>query len=163
MHDIRDRLPTWWDAALAGCVAAAVVANGVAGLATPRVSVLATGFGLVSAALLLARTRFPLAVLLLVMVSSLVPTLAAGTYPDFYASFVPTLAAFYAVALTCSTRQAALVPVVATVVLVSFALRVPAFVTPSQLLYVVTGRAGLRCRTHDAAAAPARRHRSCTS
>lgn len=121
------------------CVATAVLANSVADLATPRVSGLATVFGLVSAAALLARTRCPLPTLFVVMGCGLVPTLVAGTYPDFYASFVPSLAVFYAVGVRCSTRQAALVPIVGVVVLASFAVRVPAFWTPSQAVYVPTG------------------------
>ncbi|MBO1754390.1 sensor histidine kinase [Allobranchiibius sp. CTAmp26] len=139
MKVTRQWLWTPWDLAVAVCVAAAIVANGIAGWTTPRTSALAITCGLVAAAGLLGRTRHPLAVLLVVMVCSLLPTLATGSFPDFYASFVPTLASFYAVGSRCSTRQALLVPLVAVAVVVSFVVRVPAFATPSQLVYVGTG------------------------
>lgn len=139
MAGVREWFPSGWDIAVAVSVAVGIVANGLAHLATPPVSVLATTFGLLAAVALLARSRLPGAALVAVMVCSLVPTLVAGTFPDFYASFVPTLAVFYAVAVRGSARQAALVPVVGTVVLVSFAVRVPAFRTPSEAVYAVVG------------------------
>jgi signal transduction histidine kinase len=134
-----ERFPTWWDIAVSACVALAVVANSIAGLAAPRVSGLATAFGLISAAVLLARSRFPMLTVLLIFVCGLVPTLFAGTYPDFYASFVPSLVAFYAAALRCSTRQAAVVPVLGAALLSAFAVRVHAFRAPSEIVYVVAG------------------------
>ncbi|WP_375479054.1 sensor histidine kinase [uncultured Jatrophihabitans sp.] len=139
MHGTRGWSPSWWDGAVAVCVATAVVANSIAGLATPRVSSLATVFGLICAAILLARSRLPMTTALVIGVCSVVPTLATGEFPDFYASFVPSLAAYYAVALHCSVRQAAVVPVLGVAVLAAFALRVPGFLTPSQTVYIVAG------------------------
>ena len=81
----REGLWTWWDAAVAICVVAGVTANSIAGLATPRVSVLATTFGLLSGVVLATRTRYPLVMLFVVSASAVVPTLVAGTFPDFYA------------------------------------------------------------------------------
>ena len=131
--------PTWWDVAVCGAIAASVAASGAADLSTPRPTAVVTVFGLLSAVALLARTRRPVDTLVVVTVLGLAPTLVAGTYPDFYSSFVPALAAVYAVAVRGTTRQAALVPVTGVIELVCFAARVPSFMTPAQFIFITVG------------------------
>ena len=137
----RALAPTAWDAAAAAALAVAVLASRIFALSTPRVTGWATAAGFLCAAVLLARTRLPMPTLFAVALLAAAPTLVTGSYPDFYGSFVPVLVAVYTVALLCSTREAAIVPLVVVAVVSAFAARVPAFGTPAELVYTLTGLA----------------------
>ena len=135
------RIPaqTWWDVAVAVTIGAAVAASAALSLSNPHPTATVTFCGLAACVVLLGRSRQPIPTLLLVSVLAVLPTLLTATFPDFYASFATSLAAIYAVAVRCSTRQSAVVPIVGAGILVCFAARVPSFLTAAQLLYTVTG------------------------
>lgn len=124
---------------MAGIVAVAVVSAGAFDLSTPHPSPGTTVLGLVSALALVGRSVAPRLTLAVVAVLGVLPTLVVGSTPDLYASFVPVLAAVYAVAARCPTRQTALVPAVAVTVVVVFRARVPAFETVSQVVFTGSG------------------------
>ncbi len=116
-----------------------MLASALLRLSTPRPTALVTAFGVASAVALLERTRHPRATLLVVSACGVLPTLAVAAYPDFYASFVPALVAIYSVAVGCSPRESAIVPVVGVGIIVTFGARVPSFLSAGQLVYTVTG------------------------
>ena len=122
-------------------VAGGVLAAATFELSTPHPSSLTTTFGFISALVLLARTRTPVTTLVVLAPCGVLPTLIAGTYPDFYGAFVPALAGVYAVAVHSSARRVVFVPLFGGVVVLSFAVRVPSFVTAGQLVYTVSGLA----------------------
>lgn len=132
-------LPSWWDVVLTAVVGGGVVANGALALSTPRPTALIIWCGLVAAAALLFRRRLPLSTLVVITLLSALPTAVAGSFPDFYASFIPELAAVFAVAVHSSPARAVLVPIAIGAVLLVCALRAPAFLVPAQLVTSAVG------------------------
>jgi signal transduction histidine kinase len=125
------------DAAIVGIPLGLVVLNAAVGLNPPRPSAVTTGLGAIGCVALLWRRTSPVAVLGVLAVISLIPTLGLGHDPDLFASFVPAMIAIYAVAAYRPTRYLYLVAGYSVAVLGGFAIRGPVFRTASQVVFNV--------------------------
>ncbi len=123
------------DVAIVGIPLALVVLEAVTTFQPPHPSVVTTVLGVIGCVALIGRRTRPVAVLAVLALCSLVPTLGLGHEPDLYGSFIPSMIAIYAVAAYRPMRYLYVIAGFTVLVLGGFAVRAPDFRSASQVVF----------------------------